>query len=73
MLFSRHVYSNWYLRQVAAMVFALSSPRCVASSFAIDSVDSKVPYRSNAIAVLFADAMFTIENELCGNSRKSDI
>lgn len=64
MLFSRHVYSNWYLRQVAAIVFALSSPKCVASSFAIDSVDNKVPYRSNAIAVLFADTMLMIENAM---------
>ena len=53
MLFRRHVYSNWYLRHNVASDSALSFPKCSDSFFAIDSVDSKVPYRSNATTVVF--------------------
>lgn len=52
MLFIRHVYSNWYLRQSAAIDVAFSLSKWVASSFAIDSVDNRVPYKSKAIMVL---------------------
>lgn len=43
MLFRRHVYSNWYLRHVAAIVCAFSCPKCDESFFAMDSVDRSVP------------------------------
>lgn len=39
------------------MVAALSWPNSLASSSAMDSVDSSVPYRSKAITVL-SDVMF---------------
>lgn len=48
MLFKRHVYSSWYFRQVVAIVVAFSSPKCEASFFAMDSVERRVPYASNA-------------------------
>lgn len=43
MLFNRHVYSSWYLRHVAAMVLAFSSPKCEASCLAMLSVERSVP------------------------------
>jgi hypothetical protein len=43
MLFSRHVYSSWYFRQIAAIDLAFSSPKCWASSAAIEAVDRRVP------------------------------
>ena len=49
MLFKRHVYSSWYLRHSAAIDVALSSPTCSASCLAMDAVESRVPYRSQAM------------------------
>lgn len=43
MLFNLHVYSSWYRLQSAAIDCAASEPKCLSSSFAIDSVDSNVP------------------------------
>ena len=43
MLFNRHVYSSWSVRQVAATCAALSSPTCFASSEAMEEVDRMVP------------------------------
>jgi hypothetical protein len=43
MLFMRHVYSSWYRRHNAAIDEAFSSPKWVASSLAMDSVERMVP------------------------------
>ncbi len=43
MLLRRQVYSNWYLRATVAMVCAFSSPKCLDSSLAMDSVERRVP------------------------------
>ena len=52
MLLYRHVYSSWILLHRLASLPAFSLPKCLASSWAIDSVDSSVPYASNAITIL---------------------
>lgn len=53
MLFNLHVYSSWYRRHRPAMDFALSSPKWGVSSIATLSVERRVPYKSNAMTVLF--------------------
>lgn len=52
-LLSLHVYSSWYRLHCAAIGLALS-PYVFCSKPAIDEVSSRVPYRSNAIWILFA-------------------
>ena len=43
MLLSRHVYSSCNVRQVADTCAALSSPKCFASSEAMEEVERMVP------------------------------
>ena len=43
MLLSRHVYSSWYLRQVAAMALAFSSPKWEERALAMEEVERRVP------------------------------
>ena len=43
MLFNRHVYSSWYRLHSVAMDRALSSPKWVDNSLAMDSVERRVP------------------------------
>lgn len=54
MLFSRHVYSNWYRRQSVEMDCALAGSKCFCSELTMDSVDSTVPYTSKATTILSA-------------------
>ncbi|KAH0356926.1 haloacid dehalogenase, partial [Aureobasidium melanogenum] len=48
---ARHVYSNWYLRHVVAIVWAFSCPKCEASFLAIDSVERSVPSIKSTVAM----------------------
>jgi hypothetical protein len=43
MLFRRQVYSSWYLRHAVARTSAFSSPKWLASFFAMLSVERRVP------------------------------
>ena len=63
MLFSLHVYSSWYFLHTAAIDVALSWPKCDASSFAMLSVDNKVPYRSKATTILPMSAIAFVDDE----------
>lgn len=51
MLSALHVYSSWYRLQAVEMDCALSEPKWHSSCLTMDSVDSNVPYRSNATTV----------------------
>ena len=59
MLLRRHVYSSWYFLASAAILVAFSSPKWLASCFAMDSVESKVPYASNARMISFFEDIVT--------------
>jgi len=54
MLFNLQEYSSWYVRHVVAIASALSG-KCSASFLAIEDVERRVPYRSNAMTTLFED------------------
>jgi len=57
MLLRRHVYSSWYRRHTVAIEEPFSWPKCSASFLAMDSVDRRVPYKSNAMMMFFSGDM----------------
>jgi len=61
------VYSSWYRRHTVAMEEAFSWPKWSASFLAMDSVDKRVPYRSNAMMRFFSGDMrvFGVERRGC--------
>ena len=58
MLFSRHVYSSWYFLHSCASAAAFSSPKWLASRFAMDSVERSVPYASKARIISFVAMVY---------------
>lgn len=61
MLLRRHVYSSWYFRHTVAIEVAFSFPKCSASCLAIETVDRRVPYKSNATTMLFLEDMLDVD------------
>ena len=51
------MYSSWYRLHTVAKVCALSLPKCLANSWAIEAVESNVPYKSNAMMMFFPEDM----------------
>lgn len=57
----RRIYQI-YLLHNAAMELAFSSPKWLANSFAILSVERSVPYKSNAMTILLSEAIMSNED-----------